>query len=413
MLLKIALALLLATALASASQEKKGKFSIFQVVEFPNDYCEGDNSKNGTCYTKEECEDKGGVSSGSCAEGYGVCCVQTLNCGDTSAENYVFLTKPTTLTSNAQCSFKICPCSNNICRIRYDFMAFTLAAPVEGTTTAAAAGAVSNGGAIGDCLTDTFSISSQGARGSPVICGVNTGQHMIIDVDAKRGCQTASFSIGSGDTPTRAWDIKVTQYGCGNEDESGPAGCLQWFTETEGTISSFNFPTGTNVIATATHLSNQEYNVCIKQSVDLDCICYTATDPQALAVGTQGPFGVSVSPSATAKSGTNTDCTADFISIPNAFVAGNPLQVPAIAPATAFAMTGHKLCGRKLNNQRDQAASVKVCSGVKPFILGVNFNGDEVTAAAGATPNLDERAFVTGGIVGFQLKYTQKACTYL
>ena len=116
---------------------------------------------------------------------------------------------------------------------------------------------------------------------------------VIIDVDAKRGCQTASFSIGSGDTPTRAWDIKVTQYGCGNEDESGPAGCLQWFTETEGTISryysvfkwkslsfpkwfqtflsfhSFNFPTGTNVIATATHLSNQEYNVCIKQSVDL------------------------------------------------------------------------------------------------------------------------------------------------
>ena len=45
-----------------------------------------------------------------------------MNCGDTSAENYVFLTKPTTLTSNAQCSFKICPCSNNICRIRYDFM---------------------------------------------------------------------------------------------------------------------------------------------------------------------------------------------------------------------------------------------------------------------------------------------------
>jgi len=409
MLLKIALALLLATALASASQEKKGKFSIFQVVEFPNEYCEGDNSKNGTCYTKEECEDKGGVSSGSCAEGYGVCCVQTLNCGDTSAENYVFLTKPTTLTSNSQCSFKICPCSNNICRIRYDFMDFTLAAPVEGTTTAAAT-TDSPGGAIGDCLTDTFSISSQGARGSPVICGVNTGQHMIIDVDAKRGCQTASFTIGSGDTPTRAWDIKVTQYGCGDEDNSGPAGCLQWFTETKGTISSFNFPIGTtsNVIATTTHLSNQQYNVCIKQSVGLDCICYTATEPAgaALTVATQGNFGVSVSTDAAAKSATNANCAADHVVIPDAFASVNPLVVPAIAN-----LPTQKLCGRKLNSADSNAATATVCTGVKPFILGVNFDANEVTMAAG-TAIQDERKVATGGIVGFRLAFEQKACTY-
>ena len=34
--------------------------------------------KNGTCYAKDECENKGGTGYGSCAGGYGVCCVCKL-----------------------------------------------------------------------------------------------------------------------------------------------------------------------------------------------------------------------------------------------------------------------------------------------------------------------------------------------
>ena len=56
--------------------------------------------------------------------------------------------------------------------------AFTIAGPVEGTTTDTLADITTDiGGGIGDCLTDTFAVSSNGAMGSPVICGVNTGQH--------------------------------------------------------------------------------------------------------------------------------------------------------------------------------------------------------------------------------------------
>jgi len=33
------------------------------------------------------------------------------------------------------------------------------------------------GGAVGDCVTDEFSISAPGSNGTPVICGFNTGQH--------------------------------------------------------------------------------------------------------------------------------------------------------------------------------------------------------------------------------------------
>ena len=30
---------------------------------------------NGTCYTAEECSNRDGVESGTCADGFGVCCV--------------------------------------------------------------------------------------------------------------------------------------------------------------------------------------------------------------------------------------------------------------------------------------------------------------------------------------------------
>ena len=37
--------------------------------------CVGSSSRNGTCYTESECEDKGGTAAGSCADGFGVCCI--------------------------------------------------------------------------------------------------------------------------------------------------------------------------------------------------------------------------------------------------------------------------------------------------------------------------------------------------
>jgi len=37
-------------------------------------------TQNGTCYTKDECEEREGTSSGTCAEGYGVCCTCKLAC---------------------------------------------------------------------------------------------------------------------------------------------------------------------------------------------------------------------------------------------------------------------------------------------------------------------------------------------
>ena len=38
------------------------------------------------------------------------------------------------------------------------------------------------GNAIGDCLTDSFSITSQGTYGTPIICGTNGGYHSKLNV---------------------------------------------------------------------------------------------------------------------------------------------------------------------------------------------------------------------------------------
>eukprot|EP00094_Tigriopus_californicus_P013846 TCALIF_13401-PA protein Name:"Protein of unknown function" AED:0.25 eAED:0.31 QI:35/0.62/0.66/0.88/0.5/0.55/9/0/261 len=101
-----------------------------------------------------------------------------LSCGSTSSENCTYLVQGTTTAPPIDpCTFTICKTSPNICRIRLDFTAFSIAGPALGTVVGAAA-ATNNGGAIGDCTTDSFSITSPGNMGSPVICGTNTDQHM-------------------------------------------------------------------------------------------------------------------------------------------------------------------------------------------------------------------------------------------
>ena len=98
-------------------------------------------------YFSEECSSKNGQQDGSCAAGFGVCCVckyETLqklgllskklhnfkknlisvlvSCGSTINDNcsYVVQSSFSTGVSNP-CTYKVCPVGNNVCRIRYDF----------------------------------------------------------------------------------------------------------------------------------------------------------------------------------------------------------------------------------------------------------------------------------------------------
>eukprot|EP00095_Tigriopus_kingsejongensis_P004840 maker-scaffold713_size108309-snap-gene-0.13 protein:Tk04840 transcript:maker-scaffold713_size108309-snap-gene-0.13-mRNA-1 annotation:"conserved hypothetical protein" len=84
--------------------------SIFQIVEFP-----------------------GGVTSGTCAQGFGVCCIFSLSCGQTTSENCTYITQTSTASPMTNpCEYTICKCSSNICRIRLDFASFSIGGPTTG-----------------------------------------------------------------------------------------------------------------------------------------------------------------------------------------------------------------------------------------------------------------------------------------
>ena len=97
-----------------------------------------------------------------------------LACGDSSSTNNSYIVQAGVTTLTSPCTYKICPCSTNICRIRYDLTTHTLASPVLGT---AGAPSLVNNAAYGACTTDAFTITSPGNVGSPLICGLNSGQH--------------------------------------------------------------------------------------------------------------------------------------------------------------------------------------------------------------------------------------------
>ena len=105
---------------------------------FNNGPCSGGSGKNGTCYTAEECETKGGINSGTCAAGYGVCCTcklifyklnqrskffyfsVILRCGDKSNENCTYF--ESTGSELGACSLKVCRCDSSVCQVNIFFL---------------------------------------------------------------------------------------------------------------------------------------------------------------------------------------------------------------------------------------------------------------------------------------------------
>ena len=63
--------------------------------------------------------------------------------------------------------------------------------------------------------------------------------HFIVVIDIGSGCQSAVFTLNDDTTTSRAWDIKITQFACGDIDSGGPPGCLQYYKETYGIMQRF------------------------------------------------------------------------------------------------------------------------------------------------------------------------------
>jgi len=404
----------------SQAQEEEGRvLSLFNVVRFKNDQCKG-STMNGTCYTKQECKDRKGTESGNCAEGFGVCCLISLDCGGSSHDNNTYLVK-STVTAGTTCSYQICPASSKICRIRYDFTTHTLASNAVATAATKATLANSNVGAAGDCVSDAFSIANMGGDNPPVICGTNDGQHMILDTDGQN-CQDALFTIGS-DTHTRKWNIHVTQYTCEEMETSmgaGPSGCLQYHTGKVGHIASFGFPVAasltstTKVGATVTHLNNQDYKICFRKESGTTRLCFADKYPSTLSSSDQGTYGLSVSRDlSVGQASHDTECLTDYLEFSGGVYGGTTsvngcggvckatTTTPSVHTTHAFT----KLCGRYLAVTKATTKKINshetVCSISTPYEVRVHFDGVEnqgVLKISSSTGTVTSRTLCAGSV---------------
>jgi len=442
---QLALLAIFATAVyAEESRDKAQKaIGIFNIVKFNNDVCDTGNAMNGTCYTAEECTNRNGVASGSCADGYGVCCVITLTCGATTRENCTYLSQDMSATpardsdDSRSCSYTICPVTSDVRRIRLELTTFDIEGPftpaLDGGAgnTAGTVAVTAAGTAIGQCRGDQF-VAATGLGSSPIICGFNTGQHMILDTDGTM-CVKAMFTFSTSGNVQRSYRIHNVQFG-GNNDMGGPTGCLQYYTGEMGTVNSFNW----NGIGAGVHLANQDYDVCIRQRADACRICWApiTTGNFAIAASARGSFGVSngaTAMGAMPMSGVGAACNGaagaqsnDFVTI----LGGNPVATNLIDGNLAAREGGFDVfCGRyfapdtappAMGAPAAQATDLTICSRVTPFKLGVHFDGHEAAGAAAnaklGKEDLNEASGnaavndATLGVFGFSLGFRQMAC---
>jgi len=66
---------------APKPDDAKRFLSLFTIVSFKNDACTSLTGNNGTCFSARDCDSQGGIKSGTCASGFGVCCLFSSTCG--------------------------------------------------------------------------------------------------------------------------------------------------------------------------------------------------------------------------------------------------------------------------------------------------------------------------------------------
>jgi len=377
------------------ASDRKGNLLPFQIIKFPNDPCVvTGGTKNGTCYTTEECSDKGGTSGGSCAEGYGVCCQFTLGCGSSSTENCTYFELTTAPTGG--CSAQICRASTNICQIRLDFETFVITGPATLTASVnkligGTGGDGTEGNLVTRCLSDTFGVSN--APNIPTLCGTLTGEHVYFE--ASDTCNSLDFAFagtatGIGSLATRSVKIKVSQLACGDSNLA-PVGCTQymWGTSGAGIVKSFAYD-GTNP-----HLADQAQVICVRREQGNCQICWSADAVADVSLGGKQTKGV-VKDSSCCGYGTDGKKSTggyDCLMIPGASQSGTPKK-PSQCGGRGGLVTASGTTGKT------------VCSKSTPFRLEFFSNSFEIGKA-----NVEgDFTMSATNSKGFKVRYYQAAC---
>ncbi|XP_047025149.1 uncharacterized protein LOC124633831 isoform X1 [Helicoverpa zea] len=278
----------LSKQLNSKPKSKTRFLEVFQVVEFDHVSCVSSSGLEGTCLPEAECIESGGSTMGTCADGYGTCCVTQFACDDRSAAESGWFTNPdfpSPSTERLSCAFALDKASEDVKQIRLDFSNFELLPPTDGS-----------------CQYDQFIVSGQNINNIiPILCGINSGQHVYIEVGDVEGPIYLTFQTVSSDS--RLFSIKVTQL-TSSDELAAPSGCLQYYTEPQGYLESFNYRDKSDIVIakTPSYLNNLNYAMCIERKAETCSVTYTNTgtmeivnyDTYGLPVIPPGQAGVEI-----------------------------------------------------------------------------------------------------------------------
>jgi len=280
--------LIASMATAKPAEDKSGKaFSLFSVVQFANLQCTAATMTDmvGVCHTSEECDDKGGVVSGNCASGFGVCCVVTVDLAVTGgtatiSNNVTYIQSanfPSTFGATgtvaaATYMFPIATTSD-IGHIRLDFQTGNFEAPAAGD---------------GDCTGHdaiTVTTTAVGTFGFNSLCGHLSGSHIYIQT----GGTTSGNQLNIQTTVAnfaRSWKILVSLIEMDNPSRPVPAGCLQYFIGASGRIQSFNFADSAGAAGALLQFLN--YRACIRPEAGAKCVTYSEAGGNVASFNLEG-----------------------------------------------------------------------------------------------------------------------------
>lgn len=304
-------------SLSQKESERRAKlFSIFQIVRFDNEQCtttdpDGTQNMFGTCYSAADCANNGGTSGSTCAEGYGVCCLVFKNpcdCDQIIRSDNAFLTSPgfpvpasdgnfqcagglttpcstkrrkreseneddtdeddtddgardaegrNTATTSHEYVYKVAKLSTTTSQIRFNFETLELSNPTGGA-----------------CTNDSISITglpTKAAKSVPGnLCGFLSGQHFLVDVSDMSFDDAITISVKLSGSSFQRWSIRVDHIDATETASLAPAGCLQFYTGTKGTLGSFNNVANPSAGGMGELLTNHVYSACL-QPVDGYC----------------------------------------------------------------------------------------------------------------------------------------------
>ncbi|XP_018016718.1 uncharacterized protein LOC108673405, partial [Hyalella azteca] len=286
--------------------DRKAKLFFSMVQILPRPCTTLDNiTRTGVCLSSVECSTRTGVASGSCAQGLAVCCILQKTCLQSTNINDTFFVNPNYPEADVgagACSLTINRASNDICQMRVDFLQLELSQP----------------DANGQCISDFLTVTG-GITDAPIICGSNTGQHMYIDVDPNGGSVRLSVDRTAASVSDRIWNVRHIP--CTSPFRA-PRGCLQYYTETSGTVQSFNFNQDineTSVPLATRQVSGMDYSVCVQMAEGYCSIMWSRNL-------TGGDYGFTVSHAVDgvdpaligtpSSSTTGINCTTDYVVIP-------------------------------------------------------------------------------------------------